>query len=107
MALDCSPSSILGGLTVGEECSDSLSIVRGLKTRTLASYTYKIYNSAGDEVTPTFGGGSSIADNVITFGIKAVAKGKYKIEFIMTCNEMLPDGETPYQFYVNMTVTIV
>lgn len=106
MALNVCPSSRLGSLVVGEECSDSLSIARGLKTRTLASYTCKIYDSNGADVTSTLGGGSSIADNIITFGIKAVSVGEYTIKFIMTCNEMLPDGVTPYEFYVLMTIKI-
>lgn len=107
MALDVSPRSRLDDLVVGEECSDSLNITRGLKTRTLDSYTYKIYDSSGAEVTDTLGGGSSIADNVITFGIKAVSVGKYTLKFIMTCNEMLPDGVTPYEFYTLMTIQII
>lgn len=106
MALDVTPSSRLDSLVVGEECSDSLSITRGLKTRTLASYTYTIYDSSGVDVTSTLGGGSSLADNVITFGIIAVVAGKYTLKFVVTCNEMLPDGLTPYEFYCTLSVVI-
>lgn len=107
MALCVYPSSRLENLVVGEECSDSLNITRGLKTRTLDSYTYKIYDSSKVDVTSTLGGGSSIADSIITFGIIAVAAGTYTLKFIMTCNEMLPDGVTPYEFYVIMTIKII
>lgn len=106
MALDVYPSSRLGGLTVGEECSDSLNLARSLKTRTIASYTYKIYDSSETEVTSTLGGGSSLVGDVITFGIKAVTAGNYEVQFIITCNELLPDGTTPYEFYITMSIVI-
>lgn len=106
MSLAVYPSSRLSSLVVGEECSDSLDLTRSLKTRTLASYTCKIYDSSGTEVTETLGGGSSLVDNIITFGIKAVTAGEYKVQFIITCNELLPDGTTPYEFYIIMSIVI-
>ena len=105
MALKISPRSKLD-MTLGEEYAYGLVLTEELDTKTVASYTYKIYDSSGEEVTDTFGGGSSISSGVITFGIKTVAAGKYTIIFIVTCNEVLPDGVTPYEFYVTMTVTI-
>ena len=105
MALKISPRSKLD-MTLGEEYAYDLVLTEELDTKTVASYTYKIYDSSDEDVTDTFGGGSSISSGVITFGIKAVATGKYTIIFIVTCNEVLPDGVTPYEFYVTMTVTI-
>jgi len=106
MALRVYPRDTIS-MVIGEECAYSLNTIKELKTKTVASYTYKIYNSSGVEVTSTFGGGSSISSGVITFGIKAVSAGKYALQFIITCNEVLPDAVTPYEFYVDMTVSIV
>ena len=105
MALKISPRSKLD-MTLGEEYAYGLVLTEELDTKTVASYTYKIYDSSGEEITDTFGGGSSISSGVITFGVKAVATGKYTLIFIITCNEVLPDGVTPYEFYVTMTITI-
>lgn len=105
MALKISPRSKLD-MTLGEEYAYDLVLTEELDTKTVASYTYKIYDSSGEEVTDTFGGGSSISSGVITFGIKTAATGRYTLKFIVTCNEVLPDGVTPYEFYVKMTVTI-
>ena len=105
MALKISPRSKLD-MTLGEDYAYRLNLNETLKGNTVDSYTYKIYDSSGDEVTDTLGGGSSISDGYITFGIKAVATGKYTIIFIVTCNEMLPDGVTPHEPYITMTVTI-
>jgi len=104
MALKISPRSKLD-MTLGEDYAYALNLTKELKTKTVASYTYKIYDSSGEEVTDTLGGGSSISEGYITFGIKAVATGKYTMIFIVTCNETLPDT-TPYEPYVIMTVTI-
>lgn len=106
MALKIDPQPKLDNMVVGEEYAYELDTTKELGTKTVASYTYKIYNSSDVEVTSTFGGGSSIASGIITFGIKAVSVGKYTLIFIITCNETLPDGSTPYEFYVTMTVDI-
>lgn len=106
MALKIDPQPKLDNMAVGEEYAYELDITKELGTKTVVSYTYKIYNSSDVEITSTFGGGSSIASGVITFGIKAVSAGKYTLIFIVTCNELLPDGSTPYEFYVTMTVDI-
>jgi len=106
MALKISPRDSLDSMTLGEEYAYALDTTDELGTKTVASHTYKIYDSAGVDVTATFGGGSSITAGVITFGIKAYAVGTYTLKFIVTCGEMLPDGVTPYEFYIIMSVSI-
>ena len=106
MSLKISPRSELDSMTLGEEYAYELDTTDELGTKTVASHTYKIYNSAGTDVTTTFGGGSSITAGVITFGIKAYAAGVYTLKFIVTCNEVLPDGIAKYEFYVKLTVNI-
>ena len=104
MSLKISPTDKFG-MDLGEEVSYTLNINKELGTNTIASYTYKIYNGVTD-VTATFGGGSSITAGIITFGIKAYAVGTYTLQFIVTCNEVLPDAVTPNEFYVEMIVII-
>jgi len=106
MALKISPRSELDSMILGEDYAYELDTTDELGTKTVASHTYKIYDSSGTDVTTTFGGGSSITAGVITFGIKAYAVGTYTLKFIVTCNEMLPDGVTPYQFSVVLSVSI-
>jgi len=106
MALGVSPRNRIDDMLVGEEYAYGLDLTKELNTKTVSSYTYKVYDSSDVEVTDTFGGGSSIEDEVITFGIKAASTGKYTLQFIITCVDLLPDGITPYEFYVEMTVTI-
>ena len=104
--LRISPRSEIDSMVTGEEYAFELDVNKELGTKTVAAYTYKLYNSSGTEVTSTFGGGSSILSGIITFGVKAVSVGKYTLKFIVTCNEMLPDGTTPYEFYVELTVAV-
>lgn len=106
MALSINPRPELDSMAAGEEYAYELDVNKELGTKTVASYTYKIYDSSDVEVTSTFGGGSSIASGVITFGIKATSIGKYTLKFIITCNDLLPDDTTPYEFYVTLTVEI-
>lgn len=106
MALKISPSSKLPDLALGEEVSWTLTTTAELKTKTVASHTFKIYDSAGTEVTSTFGGDSSESSGIISYGIKAAAIGTYTIKFVVTCNEVLPDGVTPYEFNVELSVVI-
>lgn len=105
MALKISPRDAVDDMVLGEDYAFRLNLNETLKTNTVASYTFKIYDSSGEEA-PTLNGDSSISEGYITFGIKAVLTGKYTIIFIITCNELLPDGVTPYEPYVTMTVTI-
>lgn len=106
MSLKISPRPELDAMVVGEEYAYELDVTKELGTKTVNSYTYKIYNSSDVDVTDTFGGGDSISSGVITFGIKAISTGKYTLKFIVTCNELLPDETTPYEFYVTMTIEI-
>jgi hypothetical protein len=107
MALRISPRNELDSMLVGTKCSQTLDISKKLKTNTVASCSYKIYDSSDNEVTDTFGGGSSILSNIITFGIKAISAGTYTLQFIITCNEVLPNGNTPREFYITMTMQII
>lgn len=106
MALKISPRDTLDSMVAGEDYAYALILTKELGTKTVASYTYEVYNSSDVDVTSTFGGGSSISSGVITFGIKATTAGKYTLIFIVTCNEMLPDTVTPYEFYVELTLNI-
>lgn len=106
MALEISPRPELDAMTAGEEYAYELDLNKELGTKTVNTFTYKIYNSSDVEVTSTFGGGSSISSGVITFGIKATSTGKYTLIFIITCDDLLPDDTTPYEFYVTLTVEI-
>ena len=107
MALKISPRNELDSILVGTKCSQTLDVSKKLKINTIASYSYKIFDSSDNEVTDTFGGGSSISSNIITFGIKAISAGTYTLQFIITCNEVLPDGRTPREFYITMTMQII
>lgn len=100
------PSSSLNAMVLGEEYAYELDCTKELDSKTVAAYSYKIYNKAGDEVTDSLGGGNSISLGIITFGIKAAVVGKYTLRFIVTCNEVLPDGVAPYEFYVTLTVAV-
>lgn len=106
MALEVSPRAELDDMEVGEDYAFALDLKRELDQKTVQSYTYTIYDSSGSDVTATMGGGSSIASGLITFGIKAVAIGKYTLKFVVTCNEFLPDGVTRYEFFIGLTVVV-
>jgi len=106
MALKISPRSELDSMTLGEEYAYELDTTDELGTKTVASHTYTIYDSSEADVTTTFGGGSSVTAGVITFGIKAYAAGTYTLKFIVTCGEYLPDGVTPYELIIIMSVSI-
>lgn len=106
MALEIGPRKELDAMTLGEDYAYELDISKELGIKTVDTYTYKVYNSSDVEVTDTFGGGDSISSGIITFGIKAIATGKYTLKFIVTCNELLPDETTPYGFYPELTVEI-
>ena len=106
MALAVSPRNRIDDMLAGEEYAYGLDLTGELNTKTVSSFTYKIYDSSNVEVTDTLGGGSSIESGVITFGIKAVSVGEYTLQFIVTCIELLPDGMTPYEFYVELTLTV-
>jgi len=103
--LNTSPKT-LNDMELGEDCSYILNTTKELKTKTISTYSFKIYNQSGVEVTDTLSGGSSNSGGLITFGIRALVAGQYSIGFIVTCNEVLPDGITPYKFYVSTSIKI-
>lgn len=104
--LEISPTSKFE-MDVGEEYAYTLALTQELKSKTVASHTYKIYDSSDTEVTDTIGGGSSIdTSNIILFGVKAAATGKYTLKFVVTCDDLLPDQNTPYELNIEMAVTI-
>jgi hypothetical protein len=105
MALEISPSRELDDMVTGEEYAYELDITKELGTKTVDAHIYKIYDGSGDEVTDTVGGGSLVSSGIITFGIKAVSIGQYTLKFIVTCNEVLPDG-TPYEFFIRLTLIV-
>lgn len=106
MGMKISPREVLPGMYEGEEFFTELGLSRRLGTKTVASYSYKIYDSDLLDVSASFSGGSSILDNVITFGIKAAATGRYTLVFTITCAELLPDGITPYEFFLKLYLTV-
>lgn len=105
MPLKISPRSKMDNITKGEEVSFELDITDELGSNTVASHTFAIYDSPEVDVTSTFGGGSSITDGIITFGVKGHDVGTYTLGFIITCNETLPDG-TASEFYLEMFATV-
>lgn len=107
MALKITPRLNLDNMVKGEEISFTLDVTDELDSNTVASHTFKIYNSSGVDFTSYFSGDSSETDGVITFGVIAYDVGNYKIKFWVTCNEFLPDGTTPYEFVVVMTMKIL
>ena len=106
MALRISPRGVLDNMVKGEEASFALNITDELGDNTRSSHTYAIYDSSNVDVTTNFGGGSSYSDGIITFGVIAHDIGNYTLRFWVTCNETLPDGSTPVEFPVTLTVTI-
>lgn len=105
--LEISPREQIDEMSVGEEYAFGLKLWRELGTKTVDSYTYTVYDSSG-VAAPTFSGGSTINDdkNIITFGVKAISAGIYTLKFVITCNDVLPDGSTPYEFIPELTVVI-
>lgn len=106
MALKISPRDKIDDMATGEEFAFELDLTGELKTKSVSSYTYTVYDSDDVDVTSTFGGGSSISSGVITFGIKAVSAGRYILKFVVTCEELLPDESTQYEFITEMNLTV-
>lgn len=93
-------------IAIGEEISYTLNCTKELDDNTVKDKTMSIADSNGADVTSNFSGGISESSGVITFGIKGYATGTYTITFIVTCNEMLPDGITYEEFIVSMMLTV-
>lgn len=94
-------------MEVGEEASFTLNLTSELDGDTVASHTFKIYDSANAEVTTNFGGGSSESAGVISFGVKAYAVGTYTIKIWVTLTEVLPDASTAKEFLAKMTFSVI
>lgn len=100
------PSDEIEDMVLGEDYAFELDISKELDTKTVNSYTYKIYNRANEEVTDTLSGSQLYLVGIITFGVKAAVIGKYELRFKITCNELLPDDITPYSFTVIMYINV-
>lgn len=102
--LNIKPSrTITPALELEEEVQYAIDVTDELKTNTIAAIDYNITNSYDESVDSNFNGGvSHNGAGIISFGILANAVGKYKLEFIVTCDELLPDGITPYEFIFYM-----
>ena len=99
--------TITPALELGEEIQLDIDVTDELGTNTINAIDYNIFDSDNLPVDDTFNGGVSHNDaGIISFGIIAAAVGKYKLEFIVTCDELLPDGVTPYEFIFYMWIKV-
>lgn len=98
--------TITPALEFGEEVQIDVDVTDELGTNTISAITYTIYNSDDDADATLNGGVSHDGAGVISFGVKACTVGKFKLEFIVTCDELLPDGVTPYEFIFYMWVKV-
>lgn len=90
---------------VGEEVSYNLNCTYELGTNTINTVSMTITDSDDSDVTSTYGGGTSNADGIVTFGVKGVAAGTYSVSIVVTCVETLPDG-TAEQFNAVITLKV-
>lgn len=91
----------------GEEIQYTIDVTDELGSNTIAALDFNIFDSDDVAVDSDFNGGiSHDGAGIISFGIKAAVIGKYKLEFIVTCNETLPDGAVPYEFIFYMWVKV-
>lgn len=106
--LDIKPSkTITPALELGEEVQIDVDVTDELGTNTISSIAYSIFDSDDVNVSSDFSGGvSHDGAGIISFGIIAYAVGKYKFEFIVTCNELLPDATTAYEFIFYMWMKV-
>ena len=91
----------------GEECSYTLDVNAELGAKTVSAVNYSVVDGLGTDVTDVIGGGSSVTEGIIFFGVKGASKGRFTLTFIVTCSDLLPNGVTPYEFYVVMCVDII
>lgn len=90
-----------------EEILITIDVTGELKTKTIAALDFNITDSDDLDVDSDFNGGiTHDGAGIISFGIKAFEVGKYKLEFIVTCNETLPDGVAPYEFIFYMWIKV-
>lgn len=98
--------TITPALELYEEVQIDIDVTAELGSNTISAIEYNIFDADDISVNDTFNGGVSHDAGIISFGIIAAAVGKYKFEFIVTCNEMLPDATTPYEFIFYMWVRV-
>lgn len=106
MALEITPNKKLDNVVLGEELQYALDCTAELGDNTVDVHTYEILDADDADVTATMSGGSVELDGIINFGLKCAALGTYKLKFVVTCVETLPDAVTPYEFYVRLNVTV-
>lgn len=101
------PKSTLENLSLtDDQVVYSVDMVDHLNGDTVASHTYKVYDSEDVDVTANFGGDSSESSGVLTLGLIAYATGTYTLRVVITCVELLPDGSTPRTYPFELVVTI-
>lgn len=99
--------TITPALELGEEIQIDIDVTDELGTNTINAIEYNVFDSDDASVDSVFNGGvSDDGAGIISFGIIAAVVGKYKLEFIVTCDELLPDGVTPYEFIFYMWVKV-
>ena len=99
--------TITPALELGEEVQIDIDVTDELGSNTINAIDFNIFDSDDASVDDTFNGGvSDDGAGIVSFGIIAATIGKYKLEFIVTCNELLPDGVTPYEFIFYMWVKV-
>ena len=106
MALTITPNKKLDNVVLGEELQYALDCTAELGDNTVGFHTYNILDADDVDVTATLSGGSVELEGIINFGLKCATLGSYKLRFIVTCVETLPDAVTPYEFYVRLNVTV-
>lgn len=101
------PRSTLETLSLADDqVIYTVDMVEHLNGDTVASHTYKVYDSDDVDVTTNFGGDSLEAAGVLTLGLIAYATGTYTLRVVVTCANLLPDGSTPRTYPIELVVTI-
>lgn len=104
--LKIKPSATLETLEKGEEIQYTIDVSSELNGMIIVSVVFSIFDADGLAADADYNGGVSYDGGKISFGIKAFDVGKLKMEFIVTCDEILPDAVTPYEFIFYMYVKI-
>ena len=104
--LTITPSPTLKTLEKGEEIKYTVEVSSELKTMGITSVNFSIFDADGLAVDADYNGGVSFLSSVISFGVLAYEVNKLKLEFIVTCDSMLPDTVTPYEFIFYLYVKI-
>lgn len=107
MTLKISPSPFLGTIEKGTDATFRLNCNPELDGDTIASHTYKLYDSDATEQTTNYGGGSTETSGYISFGVIGYDTGAFTIEIWVVCTETLPDASTAKNFLATMSFTVV